>query len=95
MVTVINFQNNTGWVVSDGLRVAVDFNVIENEGLVPRGVEVGLDDLCGLADVQEGHVDIGICEQKINQPSFIKNTSASDGNSCLVKCINELMTHIK
>lgn len=49
MVTIINFQNDTGLVMNDGLRVSIDFNVIKNEGLVPCGVEGGLNDLCGLA----------------------------------------------
>lgn len=38
LVTIINLQNDTGWVMSDGLRVSVDFNVIKDEGLVPCGV---------------------------------------------------------
>ncbi len=61
--------------MSDGLGVSVDFNVIKNKSLVPCGVETGLYDLCCLADMQEWHMHIGICEkQKITQKIFTIKT---------------------
>lgn len=49
LVTVKKLQDNAGWILSNSLGVSIDFNVVKDEGLVPSGVEVGFNDLCGLA----------------------------------------------
>lgn len=63
LVTVKKLHNNAGWILSNSLWVSIDFNVIKDECLVPCGVEVGFNDLCGLAYMEKGHVAVGICRK--------------------------------
>lgn len=75
LVTVKKLQDNAGWILSNSLRVSIDFDVIKDECLVPCGVEVGFNDLCGLAYMQEGQVGIRICRKtKCKRPDYSSAT---------------------
>ena len=61
LVIVVELQHNVWGVSGQTLRVPVDLQVVEDQGLVPGGVQRGLQLLCGLTQVQEGHVCKRIC----------------------------------
>ena len=60
LVAVVQLHHHVGGVAGDGLGVSVDLHVLEYQCLVPGGVQGGPHHLRGLADVQEGHVDVGV-----------------------------------
>ena len=60
LVAVVQLHHHVGGVAGDGLGVSVDLHVLENQRLVPGGVQGGPHHLGGLADVQEGYVDVGV-----------------------------------
>ena len=62
LVIVVELQHHFGGVAGQTLRVPVDLQVVEDQGLVPGGVQRGLQLLCGFTQVQEGHVCKRICD---------------------------------
>jgi len=53
LIAVVQLQDNIRRVVGNGLRVSIDFNVLKDESLVPRGVQCASYDFCGLTHVQK------------------------------------------
>lgn len=78
LVTIKKLQDNAGWILSNSLWVSIDFNVIKDECLVKCGVEVGFNDLCGLADMEKGYVAVGICRKtKCKRPDNFSATATT------------------
>lgn len=53
LITVVQLQHHIRRVVAGSLRVSIDFNVLKDKSLIPRGVQSGCDDLCGLTHMKE------------------------------------------
>lgn len=59
-IAVVQLQNHVWRVAHDSLWVAMDFNVVEDESLIPGGVQRGAYDFGGLTQVEEWHMDVRI-----------------------------------
>lgn len=59
-VVVIQLHHNAGWLLGDAGWLTKDLNLIEDECLVPSGVQSVLCHHCLLALVQEGDDGVGI-----------------------------------
>lgn len=60
LITVIQLQHYIRRVAGNGLPVSIDFDVLKDESLIPRGIQCGPYDFCGLAQVQKWHMGVGI-----------------------------------
>ena len=81
-VVVIKLHHDAGWLLGDAGRLAEDLDLVEDERLVPGGVQGVLHHHCLLALVQEGDECIGIC---LGQAQGRETGHGIDCESCLLR----------
>lgn len=67
---VIELQHHIRRPLCDEPRVSKNLHIVEDEGLVPGGVQSRPQLLRRLAEVQEGNVCVRICEKEKNKVVF-------------------------
>jgi hypothetical protein len=60
-IMVVDLYHDAGWLFSNADWLTKNLNLIENQGLVPGGIQGVLHHHCLLALVQEGDDRVGIC----------------------------------
>lgn len=51
LITVVQLQHHIRRIAGNSFGISVDFNMIEDESLIPCGIQSGPYDFCGLAQM--------------------------------------------